>query len=75
MKRHDNLLSWVLSMTKCNVAADLVIPIPSCPAKGSNEPIPGEIPGEFAHTATSTMASSIVVSAGIGSSCLRQLSR
>ncbi len=36
VERHDNFLSGVLTMTKCNVAADLVIPIPPCPVKGSN---------------------------------------
>lgn len=36
MEGHDNFLSWVLTVPECNVAPDLMIPIPSCPAKGSN---------------------------------------
>ena len=36
MEGHDNFLSRVLTMPKCNVAPDLMIAIPSCPAEGSN---------------------------------------
>ena len=75
MERHHEFPSGVIAMSEGDVAANLVIPIPPCPAQGPNESIPREVPGELAHMATSTVASSISASTGIGSPCLTQLSK
>ncbi len=75
MNGHNNFLAWNLTVTKCNMTAHLMISIPTRPSESSNQPVPRNIPGELAHTATSTVASSSVVSSGINSPCLMQLSR
>lgn len=75
MERHYNFPCRIIAMPECNVTADLMIPVPPCPAKGEDESIPREVPGELAHMATSTVASSVRASTGIGSPCLRQLSK
>ena len=75
MERPHQFPSGVIAMPECDVAADLMIPISPCPAKGADESIPKEVPGELAQMATSTVASSIRASTGIGSPCLRQLSK
>lgn len=75
MNGYDHFLSRHFTVAERDMATHLVVPIPSYPTKGPNEPIPGNIPRELGHTATSTVASTISVSAGMGSPCLRQLSR
>lgn len=75
MDGYDQLLPWDLTTAKGDMATDLVILVPSGTIEAPNEPIPGKIPWEPAHTATSTVTSSTSVSSGIGSPCLTQLSR
>ena len=75
MNWHYNFLTWHPMVAKGDVASDLMILIPTSPNERPDEPIPGKIPGELAHTATLTVHSGIAPSSGIGSPCLRQLSK
>lgn len=74
MTRDDRLLPWTVWMSQREVAAHLVVSIPAGSAERPYEVIPGEVPGEFAHTGTSTVASAMVVSSGSGSPCRSALS-
>ncbi len=73
MDGHNYLLSRVVRVTQGNMTANLVVPIPAYPTKGTNQAIPRKIPGEFAHAPTSTVHSDIAASSGNGSPCLRLL--
>lgn len=73
--RHDHFLSRGLAVTEGDMAAYLMIPVPPRSFERPDEPIPGEVPGKFAHAETSTVHSGMVLSSGIASPCLRQLSR
>lgn len=74
MDRHHYLLPRPSRVPQCRVAANLMIHVPTCPAQRSDEAVPGNIPGKFAQTATSTIASVMVLSSGIGSPCFFALS-
>jgi hypothetical protein len=74
VNRNNDLLTRIFSVTEGYVTAHLVVPIPADFAECTDEAIPRNIPGEFAHTATSTVASVIVLSLGRGSPCFRALS-
>jgi hypothetical protein len=75
MDGHHDFLSRYLTVTKRDVTPHLVVFIPTSTTERPDESIPRDVPGKFAHTTTSTVASSIAASSGIGSPCFRQLSR
>ncbi len=75
MDGDDHLPSLALSMAECHMTSHLMVHISPYPGQGPNEPISGQTPGQLAHIATSTVASSIADSSGMGSPCFRQLSR
>lgn len=64
-----NLPGGIVLMPEGDVRANLVIAEETEAFKGPNYALPGQVPGKLGHTDTSTVASSIASSRGIGSPC------
>ncbi len=75
MDGDDELPAGHLGMAQSHVTSRLMVFVPPHAPERSHQAIPGNVPGKLRQAATSTVASSIAPSVGIGSPCLRQLSR
>ncbi len=75
MHGNDDFPAGHFGVAQRDVTSHLMILVPPHLPERPNQPIPGNVPGELGQAATSTVASSIAPSTGIGSPCLRQLSR
>ena len=62
MDRDDEFLSGMACVAQRHMTSNLMVAVPTRSSKSADQSIPGKIPGEVAHTGTTTVASVITLS-------------